>query len=423
MAAARLRIGIVGAGPGGLMLGCLLRKQGLPFTLFELRPQPAEADFEKPAGSLDLHEGSGLAAIRELNLFDKFSSLTGDCSQALKIADKKGSVLFAETDDDDSSLGRQERPEIARNKLNQLLLSQLPPSAIRWQHKLMSADHTGGAREVKLDFGRNGVQTFDLIIGADGAWSKVRPLLTKSKPEYAGQQSITASIRKVSSRYPHLADLVGTGTFMALGEKHGIVVQRAANNTARLYTLIKTEDEKFATTHGLYNKTAAEAKSVILDAEGAPLKNFGSVLKELITAACDDEAAAEPDATVDIRPMYPLCTTSEPEGPRWEHLPGVTLLGDAAHLVPPNGEGVNMALQDALELSKALVEGHRIASRDNISIHEALSPLIEEYESSMFERAKEVAQDTRQLLQTMYGSDNGAEEMMRFFQSMMKTEH
>lgn len=66
------RIAIIGAGPAGLTLGALLHKHAIPFTIFELRQKPTAGELSKPSGMLDLHEGSGLAAIRECGLYDEF---------------------------------------------------------------------------------------------------------------------------------------------------------------------------------------------------------------------------------------------------------------------------------------------------------------------------------------------------------------
>ena len=413
----RLRIAIVGAGPGGLTIGALLHQKGIPFTIFELRPKPTEKDLQRPAGSLDLHEGSGLAAIRKLGLYDTFRTMNDDCTQVMKLVDKEGKIVHVE--EDENSVAGQDRPEIARNKLNQLLYDQMPPSAVRWQHKLISAkQHTKNERlETELDFGTGGKETFDLVIGADGAWSKIRSLVTDVKPKFANQHFITTSIRGITSKYPHLAQLVGTGSFTALGDKHGVISQRAANDTARIYTLIYTEDEDWGRKQGLQNKTPAEVKSVLFEGDSAPLRKYGPVIKELISVACDEEEAADPGAFVENRPLYTMYDT--PAGHPWKHQPGVTLIGDAAHLMPPNGEGVNMAMEDAMRLTEAIASAQEIASERQTSEQEALTPLLEKYESEMFARASDTAEETEKLLGAMYGSDNGAEGMLAFFKEVI----
>lgn len=59
-------------------------------------------------------------------------------------------------------------------------------------------------------------------------------------------------------------------------------------------------------------------------------------------------------------------------------MPGVTLLGDAAHLLAPNGEGANSAMYDGAELGKAIAEHPG-------DIETALT----QYEEAMFPRSVE----------------------------------
>ena len=400
-------------------MGALLHQKGIPFTIFELRSQPTEKESQQPSGSLDLHDGSGLAAIKQLGLFEKFCVLANDCTQVYKLADKDGNVLYSGSDD----MSVAERPEIARNKLNQLLCDQIPPSSIQWQHKLSSVRRVGqGPQSIELDFGRsNGKKTFDLVIGADGAWSKIRSLVTDVKPKFTNQHYITTSIRNIGSKYPHLEKLVGSGTFMALGDKHGIITQRAANDTVRIYTHIHSPDEQWASKLDLPKKTPAEVKSILLDGKSAPLRRFGPKIKELITTACEDQTVTEPDAFVDTRPVYTLYGT--PEGHSWKNQPGVTLLGDAAHLLPPNGEGVNMAMQDAMRLTEAISTAQATPTQRDVSVLDALVPLLEAYEADMFVRADKFAKETGQIIGAMYGSDHGAENLFRFFKEAMSASH
>ena len=64
----------------------------------------------------------------------------------------------------------------------------------------------------------------------------------------------------------------------------------------------------------------------------------------------------------------------------WPHQQSVTLLGDAAQIMPPDGNRANLAMRDGIDLACALAEdGNSLAA-------------ITRYETAMFERATKSAQ-------------------------------
>ncbi|GIK04309.1 hypothetical protein Aspvir_008388 [Aspergillus viridinutans] len=400
------RIAIIGAGPAGLTIGAVLHKHTMPFTIFELRQKPTDEELSRPSGMLDLHEGSGLAAIRECGLYDEFLKHTGDCAETQKVADKDGNILYS--DDNDGNNRPSDRPEIARHALLAILSTKVPEDSIKWGHKLLSARPTGISTETELDFGPHGKHTFDLVIGADGAWSAVRALLTDIRPHYAGIQSITLTIQNISTRYPHLAALIGRGSFLSLGLRHGVTTHRGPRDSARVYVFL-TADERFG---GEGVRVASVTKEELLSDE-ALLGRFGDSVKELVAAGVGcDETADQPAGAVDVKPLYML-----PIGAAWEHKPGVTIVGDAAHLMCPwAGEGVNLAMCDALLLAKGIVKAWD-AGQDVAMFQAALDPLLRRFEEDMVALAKEKAVETVSNGQMMFGED-GANGMAGFFLSM-----
>jgi len=89
----------------------------------------------------------------------------------------------------------------------------------------------------------------------------------------------------------------------------------------------------------------------------------------------------------------------------WDALPTLTILGDSAHLMPPfAGEGVNMAMLDALELSECL-------TNDNFkNIQEAIAA----YEKQMRKRASVIAQESLENGDWMH-SEDALNKMLEFF--------
>ncbi|EYE94384.1 FAD-dependent oxidoreductase [Aspergillus ruber CBS 135680] len=408
MSSSQPRIAIIGAGPAGLTLGLLLHRHAIPFTIFELRQKPTDQELAKPSGMLDLHEESGLAAIRECGLSEKFLEFTGECAEAQKVSDMHGNILHA----DEGELSK--RPEISRHALTKLLSDSLPDEGIRWGHKLLNVASysTETGNNIILDFGPHGKQVFDLVIGADGAWSRVRNLLTDVKPHYTGIQSITTTIRHITSKYPHLATLIGHGSFAALGLRHGVMAQRGPQDSARIYIFLTTADENFSISSGIAGQTAAGVKSRLLS-DDTLLGRFGSIIKELVGVACDEESADNPGATVDIKPLYML-----PIGDSWEHRTSATLIGDAAHLMCPwAGEGANLAMLDPLLLFRAIIKAYESAGRNAASFQRTLDPLLKGFEESMVARSKEKAKKTYSNGQMLFGED-GARAFADFFLSV-----
>ncbi|KFY17342.1 hypothetical protein V492_00752 [Pseudogymnoascus sp. VKM F-4246] len=391
------RIAIIGAGPSGLALAALLRAHSVHTVIYELRAEPTSTFFAAPCGMLDLHEESGLKVIRAAGLWDAFQAALGGCSEECRVLSSTGETLHT----DQGQLSS--RPEIARNALTKLLLDAVAPDSVKWGHKVLSVHSARteiGATEVTLDLGPHGKMTYDFVVGADGAWSRVRAMLTDVVPVYTGAQYISATLRDATSRFPQLVDLVGSGTMMALGGGRGIMSHRGPQDSIRLYNAVKTPLENWAKEMGIAEKTAAEAKEVLLG-EGGLFEKWSPELRELLSTACDEETKDHPGELVDVLPLYML-----PPGSRWETNSGATLVGDAAHLMTPwAGEGVNQALLDSLELASVLGNAGQVD--DVVEWQRRLEAPLRDFEVAMIERVKTVAEQALKNGETMLGEHGG----------------
>lgn len=400
----RAKIAIIGGGPSGLCLGQLMHQRNIPFTIYELREKPADSALTQPSGMLDLHEESGLAALRACGLYEQFLPFTNECSQADCVVDKDGNVIFAE---DDGSAGSG-RPEISRNALSHILLSALPSEAIHWGHKLVSVNR-GADDSILLDFGPKGEVQCDFVVGADGAWSKTRKLLTDVKPQFGGIHIWSLAIVEVTKRYPDIAAMVGSGSCSILGLKNGIFSHRGAQDSAGLYVCVSSDDEK-ALPEETTGLSYVELKEKLLN-DPTLFARWGQKTQSLLSTAIDEEAKASGPEAPPSKPLYML-----PIGLRWEAKSGVALIGDSAHLMMPwAGEGVNLALWDSLELAKAIEEGWRKSGDDASAFRETMVPLVSAFDEAMFERSKGYAEETWKNSKFIFAED-GAENMAKLFQ-------
>jgi 2-polyprenyl-6-methoxyphenol hydroxylase-like FAD-dependent oxidoreductase len=372
---------IVGAGLGGLTLARVLHVHGIPATIYEAEPSAAA---RTQGGQLDIHENNGQLALEAADLTGEFRAIIHEGGQASRALDFRGKVLFEEPDD-----GGAGRPEVLRGDLRRILIDSLPAETIQWGKKLADVSARGDGRH-ELTFADGTAVTTELLVGADGAWSKVRPLLSDAKPEYVGATFIETYLYDVDERHSATAEAVGDGAMYALTPGKGITAHREAGDIIHTYVQLIRSAEWVA---GI-DFTDAAAATARVAAE------FGGWAPELTALITDGETAPVP------RMIYTL-----PNAHRWDRVPGVTLLGDAAHLMPPSGEGANLAMFDGAELGQA------IAAHPG-DIEAALTA----YEEAMFPRSEAEAADAYQILELCLG-DRAPFGLIDFFTGSPEGEH
>jgi 2-polyprenyl-6-methoxyphenol hydroxylase-like FAD-dependent oxidoreductase len=315
---------VLGGGPGGLAVARLLARQGRSCRVLERDPGPHA---RTQGGSLDLTEDAGLRAVAAMGLDDEFARLARPEGQSFRVLDPAGTVqIDVGADDFDSA-----RPEIDRVELRALLLDALPPGTVTWGAEVAELVPAPGGHRVLLADGR----TVDaaVVVAADGIGSRARPRRTDERPVYCGITFVQGEIRRPDPASA-IDRLTGPGAMFALGDDRAILAQRGGDGAVRVSFAARVPER---------------------GGRGSEYEDEAALRRELHARYADfaPELTAAIDAVGGGFTGWPLHTV--PAEQHWRPAPGLTLLGDAAHVMPPfSGQGVNMALLDAVELAEAL---------------------------------------------------------------------
>jgi 2-polyprenyl-6-methoxyphenol hydroxylase-like FAD-dependent oxidoreductase len=349
------KIAIIGGGPGGLTLARLLQMRGAEVVVYE-RDQSRSARVQGSA--LDLHEQSGLAALEAAGLMDAFWANHRPDIDRLRLTDQHGTILH---DHARTISGAGKRPEIERGPLREILLDSLRPGTVCWDRKLESSEIHGG--KVELHFAGGESVLADVAIGGDGANSRLRAVVTPVPPQYVGVTLIEGYVPAAKDAVPEILSLMGGPSLMALGNERTLGLGTKPDGGLLFYAGFKSADQA-------EKQSFAEAKSA--ESRVAWFRDHFEGWSEVWTPLF-----AKASSMV-WRPLL-VCPTDQ----HWEAKPNVTLIGDAAHVMPPYaGEGVNMAMLDALVLSQQLLSQADAAGA------------IAAYEAEMFARMRHMTEDT-----------------------------
>ncbi|PSK88805.1 FAD-dependent oxidoreductase [Taibaiella chishuiensis] len=350
-------VAIIGAGPAGLTLANLLQQQGARVRVYEREPDALTA---ARGGTMELHAGAALKALAQTGLEGKVALVHRPESTRLKMYDKYKALVLEVP----PGAAGGHHPEADRKEICLALAASLAPGTLQWGRHFKTLAIKDNRYELQFMQGQS--ETADIVIGADGARSSIRPFLTPVQAMYSGSTLIHGVTADPVKTCPELYAMVQQGTLFAVGNGKSIIVQEKGNSSLEFYCSIgATPEGELAAATNFQDRAAVVQQLETLYAGWHP------VFYELFASA---------------RAFVPRAVYATPATQHWKTQPNLTLIGDAAHVIPSFASaGVNMAMLDACELAAQLGN----------SSHKSIGAAISAYEQEMLARTARVQLEVR----------------------------
>lgn len=307
----RLRILVVGAGVGGISVARGLLRDGHNVTVVEQRPNL------KPGGGAVTIWSNGATVLRQLGVDMEGA---GQLLSTVRVMTSTGRKLAAlDVAAIENRLGAPVRM-VPRQVLLDRLLEGFPADRIQCNRRVVGvADECSGVR-VQFDDGSSA--DVDVLIGADGLHSTVRGVVGARPARPTGWCSWQGLVTNADVGDPHVA-------LMMIGE-HGNLGLWPAGSRALQWWFDLPWSPDFVRPR----RPMEMIRSSFAGWSGA--------VDRVLATLTDEDLARSP---------FPHFRHPVPRGSQGP----VTLLGDAAHTMPPTlAQGTNQALLDTMVLCKAL---------------------------------------------------------------------
>lgn len=367
------RVAILGAGPVGLTMARLLQQKGVEVTVYERDRSP---DSRIWGGTLDLHLDTGQLALKSAGLLEEYYAKA--LPMGILMADEQGRTLSVM---DINAEHKFDNPEINRNDLRTILLDSLTLGTVVWDHKCISLEEKAG--KWLLQFDDQPAAVTDLVIVANGGMSAVRNYVTDTEVEETGTFIIQGDVQQPEINCPEFYHWCDGHRLMAAYEGN-LIVANPLNGKSLSYGVIF---EKPADWKNLdFNDPACISTFL-----SKRFESWNAIYHQLFNATSFFVGVTTKTLRLD-KPW---------KGER--PLP-ITLIGDAAHLMPPfAGQGVNIGLLDATILAANLTGGD----------FETITDAISDYEKQIFVYASSAQKESLENELVMRQTDFTFNRLMR----------